>query len=364
MKIMQFFYRGSEFYQVLEKYIVQAKQEILINVYGFHNDVVGWRIARVLKDASRRGVKVRIIFDALGSWGDKQELAEEISRGGGEVKIFRPGKYFFRHPASFFHRNHARIILIDRKIFGLGGLGIGEVYLNREDLFVLLAVNYTEKIVKYFDYLWNLGSAWGFVDVGKNGLAPFPIATGIDAYISGARRAEAKIYEWFLEACRNAKRRIVLATAWFFPPFPLFLELLAAQKRGVQICVITPFATDRAYYDDFRALPIFGMLGKGLDWFPVKYYFHQKYYLFDDWWCLGSANFDIVSLRRNYELNIVGRGGEVWKTLEQNAALLEASTRPFNLDSVPLIFRKFNSQSYRFLDFLMSAREILFKWRS
>ena len=54
------FHRGDEFYHRLKKEIVQARTEILINVYSFHDDKIGKRFITILKRKACEGVTVRV----------------------------------------------------------------------------------------------------------------------------------------------------------------------------------------------------------------------------------------------------------------------------------------------------------------
>ena len=55
-----------------------------------------------------------------------------------------------------------RIFLIDRKVLGIGGICIGNIYDDRQDLAVLIPVTDADPVISYFNELWALG-------VNKNG---------------------------------------------------------------------------------------------------------------------------------------------------------------------------------------------------
>jgi len=352
---MHFFRNGEEFYPFLERAIEAATSEVLINVYSFHNDPVGERFLSLLKRKARDGVRVRLLFDGIGSWGDQRELVCELRAAGGDVRIFRPYRWYLaRHPVSFLYRDHARIFLIDRKLFGLGGLGIGEIYRTREDFFLVTPVIHPEPLVAFFDELWRLASEWR--DGGKcAAVSGSGIARGMTTLASGPHAGEDSIYRRLLGAVGQASRRVTIVTAWFFPPQELLDALVAAHRRGVEVTIVTPLQTDRLRYDGFRALPMSRLLGCGIRWYGVDRYFHQKFFIVDDAWCMGSANCDVLSLRRDYELGVAGERGPLLAELERNTARLTAEAEFITVHPLPFIFRKLGGLLYGLLEFFFTA---------
>jgi cardiolipin synthase A/B len=352
---MNFFRNGGDFYQFLACAIDSAKQEILISVYSFHNDVTGRRLLGHLAAAARRGVRVQLLFDGVGSWGDKYGVVRELREAGGEARIFRPWRrYFVRHPILFFRRNHTRIFLIDRKLFGLGGICVGNIYASREDLFILFPVSDARPILLIFNDLWERAAPERERALSAD-MMHGTIAPGIVAVSSGPCRKDEHTYKWILEAIRGAQERIVIVTAWFFPPREVVDELVEAHRRGVSIAIVTPLQTDREAYDGFRALPLSPLLGCGVSWYGTGHYFHQKFFIVDDRWNFGSANFDTLSLKRNYECNIVGTGGRILTELIASFQGLVDGHRPRRSSPIPRVFRWAGALSYGFLTFLFTA---------
>lgn len=351
-----FFGSGAEFYPEFKKILAAARREILINTYAFHNDRIGREFKDILIAKAQEGVRVRVIFDSFGSWYDQRGLLADLRAGGAEARLFRDKlAYAWRRPFSSLYRDHARLMLIDRKYLGLGGMGIGEIYYSRKDCFCLGKIRESAALVRLFDCLWALAKRPGRLPADLR--EPLPILPGISAMISGPYRSEAEIYEWLISRIRSARDRIVIVATWFFPSAEILAALLSARARGVKISLVTPLATDREKYDGFRALPMSRLLSR-IEWYGTREYFHQKYFLADEEWCMGSANFDILSLRRNYELDICGRDGAVLSYLENDFRGLTAKTKPRTSHPTPVIFRHLSSWSYRLLEFFFTASPI------
>jgi len=352
---MRFFRNGDEFYPFLERAIRAAKSEILISVYSFHNDAVGRRFLKLLEQKARDGVRVRLLFDGIGSWGDQDVIVHGLRAANGEARIFRPRRWYLPvHPVSFLYREHARLFLIDRKLFGLGGLGIGEIYRTREDFFLMMPVVRPEPLIAFFDELWRLANRRR--DGGRGAATSGGgVADGVTMLASGPRSEEDNVYRWLLDAVRRASRRVTIVTAWFFPPRELLAALSAARRRGVEVTIVTPLRTDRCRYDGFRALPISRLLGRGVRWYGVDRYFHQKFFFVDDAWCMGSANCDTLSFRRNYELDVTGANGPLLAELEGAAARLTAGAARMTVHPVPFIFRRLGRFLYGPLEYFFTA---------
>ena len=346
----RFFSRGSEMYPFLLRLCREARKEILIASYSLHNDRASRQLTDVLAAKARVGVRVEVIFDDMGSWGDRREMLERLRACGVSAHLFRPrDSYLFRHPISYLYRNHARLFLIDRTWFGLGGMGIGEIYEDRPDFFLFFKLAAAERLADLFARYRELANRNFRLDPDGR-FRPFPLQTGVEARISGPGREEW-IYEWLLRSTIQAEKRLYVVATWFLPPRELLGELIAARRRGVDVQVVTPLKTDREKYDSFRALPIRDLLRAGIKWFGTPTYFHHKFFLADDTWCVGSANCDLLSLRRNYELNVAGRGGPILGELEKSRDLLIAGLRPKKRLPVPRLFRFLSGLTYDFLEF-------------
>ncbi|MDP2598353.1 MAG: phosphatidylserine/phosphatidylglycerophosphate/cardiolipin synthase family protein [Candidatus Liptonbacteria bacterium] len=351
------FHHGKAFYKCLEDELRGAKKEILLNVYSFHDDSIGKKLLAVLKEKAKEGVAIKIILDGLGSRHDGREIAMELEATGIDLKIFRPRSYYlYHHPVFFLRRDHARIFLIDRKLLGLGGICIGEIYNERQDLSVLLEISYADPIVSFFEYLWALADRNDVPLVFQENYPHLhPLSSDISALISTPIKREQSIRRWYLDRIKNAKRRIVVVSTWFLPARDLLRELMAAKARGVHVAIATPFHTDKRWYDYFRGSAIPQLLYKNVEWYGIKEYFHQKFSVIDDDWCLGSANFDMISMDRNYELNICGHGGPVLGELENNFKKMVSEGESITRTRMARIMRRIGKVVYPLLEFFMVA---------
>jgi cardiolipin synthase len=110
-------------------------------------------------------------------------------------------------------------------------------------------------------------------------------------------------------AIRSAKKRVVIANAYFFPGYLLLRELRRAAKRGVEVKLILQGMPDMPIVKFGAELLHDHLLRAG-----VKIYeycqrpFHGKVALADDEWStVGSSNLDPLSLALNLEANVIIR---------------------------------------------------------
>ena len=349
---IQLFYIGREFYPVLAEQLGAAQTEILLNTYSFDFDSVGQQVVAILRARAAAGVRVRLIFDALESSERGAPVLRALTDSGVEVRAYRPLGYAWRRPASFLYRDHARLFLIDRKILGLGGMSIGEIYNDRIDLFGFMPVSQPAPLLNFFEQLWQASLKPA---VSQLTAEPAQIFPGRRILISGPAPAEQQIYAWWLKTVRAARREVVIVTSFFFPTREMAGELIAARRRGARVVIVTPGATDKNRYDNFRSIPIAPLLTQGILWYATPFYFHAKFILVDQAWSFGSSNCDIISLKRNYELDVTGRGGETLAGLKAGLARLTAGQTPRRTQPKTWFFGWFSHILYWLFEFFFTA---------
>ena len=102
-----------------------ATEEILLETYILRDDATGRKLLGLLGAAAARGVKVRVLADAYGSWTTKRRvLAGDAATWGLRRGCFaRCGVI-----CGVFFRDHRKIIAIDRRISFTGGMNVANEY--------------------------------------------------------------------------------------------------------------------------------------------------------------------------------------------------------------------------------------------
>ena len=112
--------------------IQRAKHEILVEYFSVWNDDQSIGGIALLMAAAKRGVKVKIIVDALSNTVPKKTFAALLQEGKDsegnqnlEIKEYNPlGLNIFKAT----HRDHAKMIVVDGEVIITGGRNVGDKY--------------------------------------------------------------------------------------------------------------------------------------------------------------------------------------------------------------------------------------------
>ncbi len=125
---------GADKFEMLLKDIDAAKDHIHIQYYIFRLDDLGTRIVNALIKKAKQGVKVRLLYDEMGSRNVKKRHFKNLLSAGGEVEVFFPSILPLLNPRLNF-RNHRKIAVIDGRIGYIGGFNVGDEYLGLQKKF-------------------------------------------------------------------------------------------------------------------------------------------------------------------------------------------------------------------------------------
>jgi cardiolipin synthase len=132
-------------------------------------------------------------------------------------------------------------------------------------------------------------------------------------------------------ALRLARRRVVIANAYFFPGYRLLKDLRRAARRGVQVDLIVQGEPDMAIVRFAASMLYAHLLRAGVRVHEYcKRPFHGKVAVVDDEWAtVGSSNLDPLSLALNLEANVVVRDSGFAQQLRErlDALMAESCTR-------------------------------------
>lgn len=151
--------------QVRIDIIQQAKKEILVEYFSIWNDQQSLASLSFLIEAAQRGVKVKIIMDALSSTVPRPLMNALLTKGRDrtgkqnlEIKLYNP---ISLNLINGTHRDHAKMILVDGKTVLSGGRNLGDKYFGKNpernftDLDVLIEGSVAQEVQKNFYSVWN-----------------------------------------------------------------------------------------------------------------------------------------------------------------------------------------------------------------
>src|SRR5699024_7683942 len=105
--------------------IKEAKQEVNVQYYIIQPDQLGKRLRDALITKAKEGVKVRVLYDEVGSKKLPSRFFDDLKKVGGEVRVFFPS---FLKLINFRinNRNHRKMVIIDGEFSYIGGFNVGD----------------------------------------------------------------------------------------------------------------------------------------------------------------------------------------------------------------------------------------------
>jgi len=284
--------------------IHEARQNIRLECYIIKHGEPTVQLVRELIDACKRGCKVHILADALGSAELPASFWRNLRKNGCECHIFNP---LSLHRLAF--RDHRKLLVCDDKIAIIGGFNIAPEYLTGDGInkgWRDLGVELTGRLVH--------GLANAFDDMFRK--ADFrhpPLARLRKAVQKTVLAPEGRI----LLSCpgRNSRIKHVLGTdlakasriliicPYFLPTWRIRREITRAARRGGLVQLILPAKTD-VKLSYFAAQRFYSrLLRAGVEIYEYQpQILHAKLLVIDNTVYVGSCNLDFRSLNINYEL--------------------------------------------------------------
>lgn len=311
---VELYRHGGDFLPAMLSEFSSARSHICIEFYIIRNDRSGNLFADALLRAASRGIPVFLIYDYIGCIDTPGSYFRRLEEGGVRCLPFnRPP--FKRGLMWFDRRNHRKFAVIDGTRAFLGGMNIGDEY-----------AGFGESVTRWRDVGLRLeGTAaaelqrlflanWGEEDGKSPPALPFPAppdtqegAADIMVVSGGPHHNRSFIRSSFRLAIAGASESVRISTPYFVPG-PFFVRsMLRAAKRGVRVQLLLPAVSDIPLAQIAGKAYLTPLLKSGIEIYKREgTVLHAKLMLIDDsWTTLGSANLDMRSFHRNYEINVV-----------------------------------------------------------
>jgi cardiolipin synthase len=326
---MEVYGNEKETFKMLFSAIADAKHEINIEFYIIEYDVVGKQFLNLLMQKALEGVKVRLIFDYVGSFHLKRSLQRTLRKAGVEIYPFLPVHFKItlrRNRVNY--RNHRKIIIIDGQIGFTGGVNMAARYLVGNKL-----GRWRDTLLKIdgpavFGMLNAFLIDWYFVS--RQLLTIEMLFTNIKVYdldkqnivqivTSGPDSDWESIMQGVVVAITTATRYVYIQTPYFMPTEVVMSALQTAALSGVDVRVMLPEHTDTWMTQSSSYSYITQSLEAGVKIYLYKNAFlHSKAIVIDDLLSsVGSANMDFRSYEQNFELNAFVFDAETALSLRQ-----------------------------------------------
>ncbi|ULL13640.1 cardiolipin synthase [Paenibacillus sp. H1-7] len=311
-------------YDAIMEGMEKAASYIHFEFYTIRHDKTGRRFQELLIRKARQGVKVRCIFDGIGSYQLDNSFLIELREAGVEAYIFLPPLIAF-FDKRMNYRNHRKIVVVDGMIGYLGGINVGNEYLGGNPKLGFWRDTHLELVGDaVYSLQYTFLSDWYFVSgqrLTDSSLFPEHDNSGgkrVQIISSGPDAHWDAILEMYFGAITAAKKRIFITTPYFVPDPSISMGLKTAAVSGVDVRVIFPSRSDSKIVNYASKSYFEELMQAGVRFYSYeKGFMHAKVILIDDMLAsVGTANMDMRSFFSNFELNAVLFDKETIQRLE------------------------------------------------
>jgi cardiolipin synthase len=299
---------GKNTFPAMFEAIEGARSFINMEFYRFESDILGMKFCDILMEKAKQGVKVRIIYDDVGSWSLSNKIIKRMREGGVEVFPFMPVRFpWFTSKINF--RNHRKILVIDGVQGFVGGLNIADKYLhgireigNWRDTHLRIRGEAVAALNSVFMVDWYFVSDILLSD--EPSAEKITERCWIQVASSGPDSDWANIMQVYFSAIATARESIYISTPYFSPDESVLNALMTSALSGADVRLLLPGKSDSAVAYWNTKSYITELIEAGIKVYLYNEGFnHSKYIVVDKVFAsVGSANVDMRSFDLNFEI--------------------------------------------------------------
>jgi len=317
---------GPRTYQAMFDAIQSARSYVLVESFIFeeaiHNDR---RLSELLEQAEARGVKVYVLYDAVGSLTTDEKFLGDLKQAGIAVCAFNPLNPLDERFSGVNQRDHRKIVVVDGVISFAGGVNFSHAYrigsraakrggfskqqaidAGWRDTHIAMRGTAARELERLYRDMWREAACTGDITPAFDEHAIKGGDVLLQIVASTPKDDVNQIYASLLSVITYAQKSIDITMAYFVPDEAFEKAIADAARRGVTVRMIVPSYSDfsgvfyagRAHYDE--------LLESGVQLYELESAFlHSKTIVVDGVWSvIGSTNFDWRSFVHNYEISV------------------------------------------------------------
>jgi cardiolipin synthase len=304
---------ATENYPAWLEAIRTARRTIHFESYIIHADETGRQFAEALAEKAREGVRVRVIYDWLGSLGRaSRRFWAEMMQNGIEVRCFNPPRA--DSPLGWLRRDHRKMLSVDGRVGFVTGLCVGRRWVGDpakgiepwRDTGVQIEGPAVADLEDAFAHMWALLGR-PIPEADFSAVQTPPPAGDVALRIVASYPNMAGLYRFDQLISALAERSIWLTDAYFLGTAPYIKALGGAASDGVDVRLLLPSASDVPVVGSLSRAGYRELLEAGVRVFewngPMM---HAKTAVADGRWArVGSTNMNLASWLGNWELDVV-----------------------------------------------------------
>jgi cardiolipin synthase len=292
--------------------IAHAEREVLLEMYWIGSDLVGERFRDALTERARAGVKVCVLYDAVGSLGISLTWWRPLVAAGGRVFEYHsisPLDERFRLDRVEL-RDHRKILVVDGEHGFTGGINLSAPWLPVEeggagwrDDVIEVRGEATQELRTLFYRTWRKFTR----EPQPLDVRPLSRKHKRPVWVLASQwRTRRSMHREYVVRIARARECVDIANSYFVPDRRVRAALFNAVRRGVRVRVLVPAKSDVTVVQ-FAVEALFDtLLRHGIEMFSLPgTMLHAKTAIIDDsFTTIGSYNLDERSWRKNLEVNL------------------------------------------------------------
>lgn len=312
---------GPAAYGAMFDAVRNAKDHIHLETFIFNEDETGRKLADLLLQKQSEGVQVNVIYDGAGSYRTSSAFFKRLREGGIQLLEFNPIEAAAGSGRSLIERDHRKILIVDGKIAFTGGINIGRGYsesiygevdgkeaaLRWRDTDIQVEGPVVAEFQKLFLETWKRQQGPKLAE--RNYFPRLENKGRAIVRVVGSTPGEKNrlTYMMYVAAVLFSEKSVHLTNAYFVPDEEMLNALTDAAKRGVDVRIVLPGATDSALVFVASRSYFARLLEAGVKLYQRRdAVLHAKTGVVDGIWAtVGSTNMDLWSFLRNDEVNAV-----------------------------------------------------------
>jgi len=301
---------GESTFKAMFDAIQSAESHIHIEFFIFGNDLISNKLRELLIQKARQGIRVRMIYDYLGSFNLSGIYIQSLRDAGVYVKPFLPLRLRLRRSKINF-RNHRKVLIVDGKYGFTGGLNIADRYLfgnnlgKWRDTFVRFEGSVVHGLQSLFLTDWYFVERKLITDAKYYPEPQIFEKNLVQIVSSGPDSDWETIMQGISAAIMTAKKYVFIHTPYFVPNDVILQAVCMAALSGIDVRLMIPTKSDSRLSDACTSSYLGEILEAGVKVYRYKKGFlHSKAIVIDDQLSIvGSANLDERSFNQNFEAN-------------------------------------------------------------
>lgn len=340
----------EELYEAMGAAVDQAEQYVHVEIYIMAWDHTTDVFFTALAAAVKRGVKVRLLLDHLGSrrYAGWRAFKRRLTDSGIDWHLMMPllplrGRW--RRPDL---RNHRKLVVIDGQTAFIGSHNLidpsygsarnARIGRRWTDLSIEVGGAVVGQVEAVFatDWYAEMGETLAPADYlpDSTELVPSGSANALQVVPSGPGFPTEPNRNQFVALMHQATERIAITSPYFVPDSSLLTAITNAAYRGVRVELFVGEKADQFIVGHAQRSYYYALLEAGvhIHLYPAPKVLHAKYFTIDDTvGVIGSSNMDFRSFALDYEIMVLGFGGDLVATLQASDEEYRAASRELTL---------------------------------